>query len=342
MKKTLIALAAVAAASASFAQSSATVYGIADMYVGRASMTVNGVTTAPPAANVAIGMLSGTGLANGGMSNSRLGFKAVEDLGAGMSATVVYETAVAPDTPAASTIGGRVATLALASGANSLTLGNQYTPALNYVACNSAIGCPNQDVSTANVTFRSTNAVSYGYNAAPFSIQLMNGFKEDGTGDTSNAGSYAAIGGTFTAGALVVGAALETNGSSTAGSTASNLTGLSATYDFGAFKLGGSTTSLRNAGNLDGSNRTGFGLQAAIPFGANAVHLAYGSNVASGAASTSTTTAYSALFSNSLSKTTNVYGFYTLYSSDANAALYTGGTANATITVMGIGARKSF
>ena len=341
MKKTLIALAAVAAASASFAQSSATVYGIADMYVGRALMTVNGVTTAPPAAAL---LYPGVGITNGGMSNSRLGFKAVEDLGSGMSATVVYETAVSPDAPAASSIGGRVATLALASGANSLTLGNQYTPALSYVTCNSAIGCHNQDVSTPNVTSRSTNAVSFGYNAAPFSIQLMNGFKEDGTGDTSNAGNYAAIGGTFTAGALVVGAALEVSSTSTAGATASNLTGLSVTYDFGGFKLGGSTTSLRNAGNLDGSNRTGFGVQAAIPFnnGVNAVNFAYGTNAASGAASSSTTSAYSALINHSLSKTTNVFAFYNQSHQDTNAALYTGGTANATITNIGFGARKSF
>lgn len=333
MKKTLIALAAVAAASASFAQSSATVYGVADMYIGKTTTSANGVNAS-----------TGTGLTNGGMSGSRLGFKAVEDMGGGMSATVVYETAVAADAPAASSLGGRVATLSLASGANSLTLGNQYTPALNYMACNSAIGCHNQDTSAPNSSVRFGNSIAYGYNAAPFSILAMAAFKEDGTLEGGNAGVFTGIGGTFTAGALVVGVVIESDSTSAAGATASNLTGLSATYNFGAFSLGAIANSLRNAGNLDGSNRTGFGLQAAFPFnnGANAVHLSYGSNAASGAASSSTTTSFSGLFNQTLSKTTNVYAFYNQGTQDQNAGLYAGGTANRITTIMGLGARKSF
>ena len=333
MKKTLIALAAVAAASASFAQSSATIYGIADMYVGKAGTSANGTNAS-----------TGAAVTNGGMSTSRLGFKAVEDIGGGMSASVVYETTVAPDTAAATSLGNRVATLALASGANSLTLGTNYTPALNYIACNSAIGCHNQDVSGVNSSVRMSNSVAYGYNAAPFSILAMAAFKEDGTLEGGNAGAFTGIGGTFTAGALVVGLAIESDSTAAAGATASNLTGLSATYNFGAFSLGGIASTLRNAGNLDGSNRTGFGLQAAVPFnnGANAVHFSYSSNAASGAASSSTTTAFSGLFNQTLSKTANVYAFYNQSNQDTNAGLYTGGTANRVTTTMGVGARKSF
>jgi len=333
MKKTLIALAAVAAASASFAQSSATIYGVADMFVGKATASVNGVNTS-----------TGAALTSGGMAGSRLGFKAVEDLGGGMSATVVYETTVAPDAPAATSLGNRVATLSLASGANSLTLGNQYTPALNYMACNSAIGCHNQDQSAPNSSLRFGNSIAYGYNAAPFSILAMAAFKEDGTLEGGNAGVFTGIGGTFTAGALVVGLVIESDSTATAGATASNLTGLSATYNFGAFSLGAIANSLRNAGNLDGSNRTGFGLQAAVPFnnGQNAVHFSYGTNAASGAASSSTTSSYSGLFNHTLSKTANVFAFYTQQNMDTNAGLYTGGVANRQTTTMGLGARKTF
>jgi len=337
MKKTLIALAAVAAVSASFAQSSATVYGVADLYVGKAGTSANGVNAS-----------AGSAVNGGGMSTGRLGFKAAEDLGGGMSATVVFETAVATDAPAASSLGARVATLSLASGANSLTLGNQYTPALNYMACNSAIGCHNQDVSAPNSSVRFGNSIAYGYNAAPFSILAMAAFKEDSASDGSNAGAFTGIGGSFTAGALVVGAAFESDSTSAAGATASNLTGLSATYDFGAFKLGAIANSLRNAGNLDSSNRTGFGLQAAVPFnnGQNAVHFSYSSNASSGAASSSTTTSFSGLFNHTLSKTTNVYAFYNQGTQDTNAGLYTqggvAGVANRVTTTMGVGARKSF
>lgn len=329
MKKTLIALAAVAAVSASFAQS--TVYGVADAYVGKSNIAANGANTSV-----------GTALSGGGMSGARLGFTASEDLGSGMSATVKYETGVGIDAATATSLGNRVGTLALASGANSLTLGTQYTPSLNYIACNSAIGCHNQDVSGPNVTVRSGNSVSYGYNAAPFSVLLMGAFKEDGTNDGANAGLFTGLGGTYTAGALVIGAAIESSSVVTAGATASNLTGLSATYDFGVFKLGGIATSLRNAGNLDGSNRAGLGLQLALPLGANNVHFSYATNAASGAASSSNTVSFSGLFSHSLSKTTNVYAFYNQSAMDANAGLYAGGTANATTTTMGLGARKSF
>jgi hypothetical protein len=120
------------------------------------------------------------------------------------------------------------------------------------------------------------------------------------------------------------------------------LTALSVTYDFGAVKLGVMAGSLRNDGNTDGINKSGYGLSAGVPLGANAVTLSYGVNTASGAARNSTTTAYNLLYSHVLSKTTNLYTFYTSQTQDFNAALYTGGVANATTTTLGLGARKSF
>jgi len=331
VKKSLIALAALAAVSTPFAQ--VTVYGMADLYVGKTNIAAVGANTS-----------TGAGLTNGGMDTSRLGFKAVEDLGAGMSAVVNYETTVNPDAPSATSLGDRVATLALSAGAHSLTLGTQYTPSLNYITCNSASDCHNQDQSYlgGNGSVTDRNSVSYGYNAAPLSIQVMNGFNEDGTGEGANATTHASIGGSYTAGPLVIGAAIESNGSSGAGKTASNLTALSVTYDFGAVKLGVLAGSLRNDGNTDGINKSGYGLSAGVPVGANAVTLSYGVNTASGAARTSTTAAYNLLYSHVLSKTTNFYTFYTSQTQDSNAALYTGGVANATTTTLGLGARKSF
>lgn len=332
MKKTLIALAAFAAASASFAQ--ATVYGVADMYVGKTN-------TAAAGANVS----TGAGLTNGGMSSSRLGFKVSEDMGSGMTAAVTFETGVSPDAPTATSIGDRVGTLTLANGANSLVMGRQYTPVLNYVTCSTAVGCHNQDMAGvgANNTSRASNAISYGYNAAPFSVQVMNGFNEDGTSDAgSNASSYGAIGGSYTVGDLSIGAAIESNGSSTAGKTSSNLTGLGASYNFGVVKLGVLASAVRNSGNTDGINKSGYGLSAAIPMGASAIHLTYGINTSSGAATNSSTSAYNLLYSYTMSKTTNLYSFYTNTTQDSTAGLYTGGTANATTTVFALGARKSF
>ena len=184
VKKSLIALASVAAVSSPFAQ--VTVYGMADLYVGKTNIAAVGANTS-----------TGAGLTNGGMDTSRLGFKAVEDLGAGMSAAVTYETTVNPDAPTATSLGDRVATLALSAGAHSLTLGTQFTPSLNYITCNSASDCHNQDQSFlgGNGSVTDRNSVSYGYSAGPLIIQIMNGFNEDGTGEGANATTHASIGG---------------------------------------------------------------------------------------------------------------------------------------------------
>ena len=78
MKKTLIALAAVAATGAAFAQSTVTLYGVADVSVAKAT-----------GAKVAA---SASGLLNNG--NSRLGVRGSEDLGGGMKANFNFQAGV--------------------------------------------------------------------------------------------------------------------------------------------------------------------------------------------------------------------------------------------------------
>jgi predicted porin len=70
MKKSLVALAVLAAAGAASAQSSVTLFGIVDAAYGRVSG--NGTSI--------------TGVSNSGINSSRLGFRGTEDLGGGMSA----------------------------------------------------------------------------------------------------------------------------------------------------------------------------------------------------------------------------------------------------------------
>lgn len=66
MKKTLMALAVLAASGAAMAQSSVTLYGVADVWLGKAKG-------------------SKAELDSGGLSASRIGFKGTEDLGGGLS-----------------------------------------------------------------------------------------------------------------------------------------------------------------------------------------------------------------------------------------------------------------
>jgi len=88
MKKSLIALAALATvATAAQAQSSVEVYGVMDL--GYSSVT----KVSPGAARV-------SGLQNGGLSTSRLGFRGTEDLGGGLKAKFNLEAEILADTGA--------------------------------------------------------------------------------------------------------------------------------------------------------------------------------------------------------------------------------------------------
>jgi len=80
MKKSLIALAALAASSAVFAQSSVTLFGVVDLAYERVKTNSGTISGIAPSAN----------------SSSRLGFRGVEDLGGGMSASFWLEAALAP------------------------------------------------------------------------------------------------------------------------------------------------------------------------------------------------------------------------------------------------------
>lgn len=72
MKKSLIALAVLAASGAAMAQSSVTLYGVADIYVAK----VKGSSAAA---------------GSGGVAGSRVGFKGSEDLGGGLKANFTFE-----------------------------------------------------------------------------------------------------------------------------------------------------------------------------------------------------------------------------------------------------------
>lgn len=110
MKKTLIALAAFAA-TAAFAQSSVTLYGIADVYVGQTK---------------GFGGTSQTVVNSGGLSTSRIGLSVKEDLGSGLQGFVVVENGVNTDT---GTSGGvRKSVLGLTGSFGTVSLGNQQDP----------------------------------------------------------------------------------------------------------------------------------------------------------------------------------------------------------------------
>jgi len=105
MKKTLVALAVLAASGAAMAQSSVTLWGVADAALTQASSAVNKKTQ----------------LNNSGISSSQLGFRGNEDLGGGMAAHFWLEAGVANDNGS----GGGTNTNNQASGNNAAANGTQ-------------------------------------------------------------------------------------------------------------------------------------------------------------------------------------------------------------------------
>jgi predicted porin len=90
MKKSLVALAVLAASGASFAQSSVTAYGLLDLWVGssKAADTSTALKT---------DTLTTTAMGSGGVDTSRWGLKGSEDLGGGLKANFKLEQGFAID-----------------------------------------------------------------------------------------------------------------------------------------------------------------------------------------------------------------------------------------------------
>ncbi|MEB0137931.1 MULTISPECIES: porin [unclassified Undibacterium] len=119
MKKSFLALALISAFSgAAFAQSSVTIYGIADAGVQ--------------------GLSTGSGkvfsLQSGQENGSRLGFKGTEDLGNGLKANFVLEQGINIDTGASgqSATFGRRATVGLSSDFGTVDLGRDKSPTFKF------------------------------------------------------------------------------------------------------------------------------------------------------------------------------------------------------------------
>jgi predicted porin len=129
MKKSLIAVAVLAATTGAFAQSSVTLYGRLDL-----GMASNKSTSNPGGAVVADTTVKSFDLAGaqGTRTGSRLGVRGTEDLGGGLKASFNIETRVNPDSSASTFGTTRNGNLSLAGGFGTVTLGT-YDNALDDV-----------------------------------------------------------------------------------------------------------------------------------------------------------------------------------------------------------------
>jgi predicted porin len=169
MKKTLIALATLAAATGAMAQSTVTLFGGADL-------NVRSVTS---------GTNKFTGMAQDGIYSSRFGVMGTEDLGGGLKAGFHFEGGMNPDVGTSAKFDfQRKSTIGLAGGFGEVRLGRDYTPFFTVAGIADPFG---------------TNGVGSSYNMAnaavlvETSISAQTAANAAGTFVTANRGNIATV-----------------------------------------------------------------------------------------------------------------------------------------------------
>ena len=190
MKKSLIALAVVAASGAAMAQSSVTLYGVADAGIGKIKYGSGGTTPGNDASNK-VEFQSGSLMTNG---NSRIGVRGVEDLGGGLKAGFNFESGLDLDDGATLGSGGgfwgRAANLWLGGGWGTVKLGRTLNPSFYGMAAWELTGAANYSVVgntfgySGNPTSRHNSQFSYKTpDLGGFSAELGYIFKPDNGGN---------------------------------------------------------------------------------------------------------------------------------------------------------------
>ncbi|RZL03256.1 MAG: porin [Rubrivivax sp.] len=343
MKKTLLAIAALAATSGAFAQSSVTLYGVVDA-------SVEHVVGSGRVARVA----------SDNLATSRLGFKGSEDLGGGLRANFTLESALKTDTGANG--GGtarffdRAAWVGLQGGFGELRLGRIDSSIGALAGDTKILGAqPYDDLKIAptragNYYRRVDNAITYllptfvsGLSAQlQYSTAVGTTSPSPGVVGTEASGSDAGkavglnvkyVAGPFSAGVGYLSAKDELT-SVTGNNKADrkgNATLVFAGYDFGVVKLTGYYDTESRV-NLNSDRLTVAGLKVGVPIGADflvTASVAQASNVVAAASNSdhddAVISSLKAVYN--LSKRTSVYGLFTNVNNEGSANLGVSGVA---------------
>ena len=157
MKKSLIALAVLAASGVAFAQSSVTLYGVADAGIGKIEAGGNDGSDKTE-------FISGSTMNNG---TSRLGVRGVEDLGGGLKAGFQFETGLDLDDGGSSgAFWSRQANIWLGGNWGTFKLGRQFTPSYLTTATYELTGTANYSAlgntyNYAGIGLRANSAFAY-------------------------------------------------------------------------------------------------------------------------------------------------------------------------------------
>ena len=334
MKKSLIALAVLAASGAAMAQSSVTLYGVADA----------GVTYLNGADNW-------SGVTSGNNLTSRLGFRGTEDLGGGLKANFVLEGGFNLDAGDGKSGGAtgtgfefkRRSTVGLSGGFGEVRMGRELTAAYNATARYDVFGSvgigqsrlwadgdiadpinnvnANADAVTTNQ--RISNALTYvSPDFSGFKVGVNYGFGETTNGNSDS--GYLGAGLMYDNGPLSLGLGLErlNNGANSVATSDIDAWSLGGSYDFGVVKLLGgyrASTVDRAAGE---NKRNGAYVAVTAPVGPGLVRASYNryENKYNGGKDKADQFAVGYVYG--LSKRTSVYGTYAYIKNKDGAKLY--------------------
>lgn len=228
MKKSLIALAVLAASGVASAQSSVSIYGIADVWFG-------GVKT---------GGVTQTRIESGGISASRFGFKGTEDLGGGLKANFVLEQGFNLDDGSQATAReafSRQSYVGFSGGFGEVRLGRTMSPfddinPLAMATFESALAPErnvwktlNYNTNPANTIYYATPVFSGFSGAASYSLG-------ENKSATDNAGKTSSFNVKYEGGPVYVGFGYQSE-KATGKAVTTKYTRLNGSYDFGMVKL---------------------------------------------------------------------------------------------------------
>ncbi len=298
MKKSLVALAAMSVIGAVSAQSSVTLYGLADAYVGSERIgggtynALTGVQVTPNANGT-----TQTVVNSGGQNGSRWGLRVSEDLGGGLAAIAQFESGFEIDTgksAQSSTLFGRQAFVGLKSGFGTLALGRQYGPYDDMKVTLSLQGNNAFDATGGGVNGtvygpgigawvgynpRVNNSIKFqSNNYSGLSFSAIYGMGEDKSTNVSASSTFG-IGAMYANGPITVGLVHQNEGftrSATNGKNELENTLLAGAYDFGVAKLGGgyNEARVRANGNADPKSKEWF-IALSAPLGATTLKAQY-------------------------------------------------------------------
>lgn len=312
MKKTLIALAAVAATSAAFAQSSVTIDGFVTLGIENADALKVNTTTAPGT----VEKTSGVSKLNAANGANQIRFRGTEDLGGGLKATFALAQRFSPEsglndgsTNGRPTFQGE-STVGLAGGFGAVKIGRALTafqgpvngtdPWGTWTVGSTAFlasGYSSDKNQLDSAGAGRTDGIFYtSPNFSGFTVAATLGLKNAAVANANNTENLISLWASYAAGPLTLAGGYEQNRQD------DDVTAVFGIYDMGVVKLGAGYGKVELATGADVKN---YNLMAVAPMGAFTLKAGYGNSKASTASAK--TTKFSLGGEYALSKRTYLY-----------------------------------